>query len=77
MGNSCSIKDEICFCKVPLVNNPYLQLIVTVFIQVKSQQSSCLFFMFLTHLGSPHMHKILRCTGGLFPSISHSRIVLV
>lgn len=77
MGNSCSIKDEICFCKVPPVNNPYLQRIVTVFRQVTSQQSFCLFFMFLTHLGSPHMHKLSHCTDGLSPSISHSRVVLV
>lgn len=73
MGNSCSVKDEICFCNVPLVNNPYLQPRVTVFRQVESQQSSCLFFMFLTHLGSAHMHKLSRCTDGLSPSISHSR----
>lgn len=55
MGNSPSIKDEIRFCNGPLVNNPNLQLIVTVLRQVKSQQSSRLFLTSLARFGSLDM----------------------
>lgn len=71
MGNSLSIKDEIRFCNGPLVNNPNLQLIVTVLRQVKSQQSSCLFLTSLARFGSLDMHSCTAPMASLPPFHTH------
>lgn len=77
MGNSLNIKDDICFCNGPLVNNPNLQLIVTVLRQVKSQQSSCLFLTSLARFGSLDMHSCTAPMASLPPFHTHTCLEIV